>query len=141
MILALLVATALSGCVPTTGLTGVTVRQGQAIALVRVCYYTADQVDLWGFEDGDGKELGSWEMTGSSADVGLGSLDSIGDLLGSAQANLGGQGSEGYIEPVRFRIADLRELPDGSVLVDGWPTTPVVVTRSQFEDKVAATCD
>lgn len=140
MILALSVATALSGCVPSTGLTGLTVRQGQVVALVRVCYYTADHLQLGGYEDGERRDLGFWEMDGPSADVDLGSLESVVDLVGTAQGNLTALGKEGYIEPVLFRVADLRELPEGSVLVDSWPTRPAVLTLSQFEDKVAATC-
>lgn len=123
-----------------TDITGVTVREGQVVALVRICGYTSDAVEVWTSEDGDG--LGFWEMSGSTADVELGNVTAILQLIGSERVSLSGRASDGVAEEVQFTREDLQGLRAGNVLLRGGPAAePTTLERSEFEALVADKCD
>lgn len=132
---------ALSGCAAITGITGVTVRDGQVIALVRICGdYTSDAVELWTSEDSD--NLGFWDVDGSIADIELGSIDSIVQMIGSDRVSLSGRASDGLAEEVQFKREDLQSLRAGNVLLRGGPTTaPTTLELTAFDALVADKCD
>lgn len=131
-----------SGCAATTGLTGVTVRQGQVVALVRICDpYTASQVELWGLGNDEQPDFRTWEMSGSSADVELGSLASIGRLIAQESPRVSAAASGGVAEDVRFTMSQLRELSEGDVLVGTETDPPTVLTLAEFDEEVDRLCN
>lgn len=140
--LAAVVAMMVTGCAATTGMTGLTIRDDQVIALVRICEpYTSPQVEIWGFRDDSGSDYRTWAMSGSVADVDLGGLASIALLIGSESAFLGGVPSGGVSTQVEFTINDLRDLREGDVLADGGLGSPTVQTLDEFEDEVDQLCN
>lgn len=148
--LAALVATLISGCAATTGITGVTVRkvegqgpgQSQVFALVRICEpYTASQVEAWVDAEGGTYGSGTWAMSGSSADVELGDRATMELWFGGELVTLGGVPSGGVAEPVHLTSSDLRNLPDGHVLVGGEGEPPTVLTLAEFDDEVDRLCN
>lgn len=145
-----LAVTLLSGCAATTGITGVTVRkveglgpgQSQVLALVRICEpYTASQVEAWVDAEGQTYSYGTWDMSGSSADVELGDRATMELWFGGELVNLGGVVSDGVAEPVHLTSSDLRNLPDGHVLFGGEGEPPAVLTLAEFDEEVDRLCN
>lgn len=148
--LAALAVILISGCAATTGITGVTVRQGEGegrgqgevLALVRICEpYTASQVEMWGDVEWGNYRSGTWDMSGSSADVELGSRAAMELRIGGQLATLGGVASDGIAEPVYLTSSNLRHLPDGHVLVGGESGPPTVLTLAEFDEEVDRLCN
>lgn len=131
----------LSGCSVFSGLTGITVRDGSVVALVRMCgETTSNAVGLWTVKGNDRLEL--WETAAeSTADVDLGGLATVLQLIGDRRVDVSAMASGGYTWDVTFDDQDLKDLPSGSVLINGSrDEQPEALTRSEFDDLVDDEC-